>query len=165
VFVNDTGADCTVLDAITREPIVGAGGRSIQSTPLLGPAGQPTGALSTHSRKTGRPSVHELQMLDILARDAASLIERMFQPRGFPLCPFVPEDATLLQHVQSDDESFELFNRSWNGFSSWIEQVAGRENAMERLKIWSSRKSGQFVLFQGLTVIAVAENGVLDLRN
>jgi PAS domain S-box-containing protein len=53
-----------------------AGYRSAQSTPLFSRAGQPIGMLSTHWREHRRPGETELRYLDLLARQAADLLER-----------------------------------------------------------------------------------------
>jgi PAS domain S-box-containing protein len=51
--------------------------RGAQSTPLVSRGGRPLGMLSTHWRGRQRPSARELRFLDLLARQAADLIERM----------------------------------------------------------------------------------------
>ncbi|SFS11600.1 PAS domain S-box protein [Sphingomonas jatrophae] len=54
-----------------------AGYRSAQATPLLSRAGEPLGMLNTHWREAGhRPNERELRFLDLLARQAADLIEQ-----------------------------------------------------------------------------------------
>ncbi|HMN28734.1 MAG TPA: PAS domain S-box protein, partial [Caldilineaceae bacterium] len=53
-----------------------AGYRSAQSTPLITRAGKPIGMVSTYWRSHRRPTDRELRFLDLLARQAADLIER-----------------------------------------------------------------------------------------
>lgn len=53
-----------------------AGYRSAQSTPLISRSGKPIGMVSTHWRTHHRPSERELRFLDLLARQAADLIEQ-----------------------------------------------------------------------------------------
>lgn len=55
---------------------VEAGYRSAQSTPLHTRSGQPIGMISTHWREHRTPTERELRFLDLLARQAADLIER-----------------------------------------------------------------------------------------
>jgi two-component sensor histidine kinase len=50
--------------------------RAMQSTPLTSRRGAFLGVISTHWRRPHRPQEQELQYLDILARQAADLIER-----------------------------------------------------------------------------------------
>jgi PAS domain S-box-containing protein len=50
--------------------------RAVQSTPLLSRSGQIVGMISTHWRQAHTPTERELRMFDVLARQAADLIER-----------------------------------------------------------------------------------------
>ena len=50
--------------------------RAVQTTPLVSRAGTLVGMISTHWRNPHQPSERDLQLLDILARQAADLIER-----------------------------------------------------------------------------------------
>jgi PAS domain S-box-containing protein len=59
------------LDAYRRSGI-----RAVQSTPLIARSGRLLGMISTHWRKPHSPTEGELQPLDVLARQAADLIER-----------------------------------------------------------------------------------------
>jgi two-component sensor histidine kinase len=59
------------LDEYRRSSI-----RAVQSTPLVSRSGRPLGMISTHWRARHRPGEYELRMLDVLARQAAELIER-----------------------------------------------------------------------------------------
>ncbi len=51
--------------------------RSAQTTPLLSRAGRLLGMISTHWSEPHQPSERDLRLLDILARQAADLLERM----------------------------------------------------------------------------------------
>jgi PAS domain S-box-containing protein len=53
-----------------------SGIRAVQSTPLIARSGRLLGMISTHWRKPHHPKELELQPLDVLARQAADLIER-----------------------------------------------------------------------------------------
>jgi PAS domain S-box-containing protein len=53
-----------------------AGVRAVQSTPLVSRAGRPLGMFSTHYRRPTRPDVRALRLLDLLARQAADIIEQ-----------------------------------------------------------------------------------------
>jgi PAS domain S-box-containing protein len=50
--------------------------RAVQSTPLVSRSGQPLGMISTHWREPHQPTKRALWRLDVLARQAADLIER-----------------------------------------------------------------------------------------
>jgi PAS domain S-box-containing protein len=59
------------LDAYRRSGI-----RAVQSTPLVSRTGQLLGMISTHWREPYQPTERDLRPLDVLARQAADLIER-----------------------------------------------------------------------------------------
>ena len=48
----------------------------MQSTPLISRTGRMLGMISTHWSQVHQPSDHDLRLLDVLARQAADLIER-----------------------------------------------------------------------------------------
>src|SRR5215468_5402083 len=59
-----------------RDALRLAGIRACLSTPLIARSGRVLGMISTHWRRPHRPTERELQPLDVLARQAADLIER-----------------------------------------------------------------------------------------
>lgn len=59
-----------------REALLDAGIRAGQSTPLFSRNAKLVGMISTHWRRPHKPSERDLRLLDILARQAADLIER-----------------------------------------------------------------------------------------
>ncbi len=71
-FASATDPAGTGPNRIFRE----AGFASAQSTPLVSRAGRPIGMLSTHWRRQHRPTDREMGFLDLLARQAADLIDR-----------------------------------------------------------------------------------------
>lgn len=96
VVASELGASCctaesngkrVIVEDITKSPIfigtpslkvlLAAGVRACQSTPLVSRSGKILGIISTHYRKQHVPEESELCFLDILARQAADLIEQM----------------------------------------------------------------------------------------
>src|SRR5258708_1225243 len=73
-FIEDLEADEGF--APFRALLSAAGVRAVQSTPLVGRDGRPGGMLSTYFRHMHRPTTHELDLLDLYARQAAAFIER-----------------------------------------------------------------------------------------
>jgi hypothetical protein len=59
------------LDEFRRSNI-----RAVQSTPVVSRSGQLLGMISTHWREPHQPAARDLRRLDVLARQAADLIER-----------------------------------------------------------------------------------------
>ncbi|MGB7022544.1 MAG: PAS domain S-box protein [Candidatus Acidiferrales bacterium] len=53
-----------------------SGIRAVQTTPLVSRSGRLLGMISTHWREPHQPSEHDLQLLEMLTRQAADLIER-----------------------------------------------------------------------------------------
>lgn len=76
VIIEDFRTCETMQGAPTLPIFIGAGIYSAQSTPLNSRSGKLLGMISTHWTHPHRPSEHQLNMLDILARQAADLIER-----------------------------------------------------------------------------------------
>ena len=71
IETNDGLADDRNLEEYRRSGI-----RAMQSTPLTSRSGRPLGMISTHWGKSHRPSGHDFNLFDVLARQAADLIER-----------------------------------------------------------------------------------------
>lgn len=72
VEVSEITSGARDLDQLRRSRL-----RAVQSTPLVARDGRPVGMLSTHWRHTQEPSANELALLDVLAREAADLLDRM----------------------------------------------------------------------------------------
>jgi len=60
-----------------RDIAAAAGYRAVQSTPLLVPGRPVLGMLSTHFRSPHRPSEHQFRLLDLYARQASELVDRL----------------------------------------------------------------------------------------
>jgi PAS domain S-box-containing protein len=65
-----------MADSDDLETFRQTGIRAVQSTPLVSRAGQLMGMISTHWRSPHQPSERDLRLFDVLARQAADLIER-----------------------------------------------------------------------------------------
>jgi PAS domain S-box-containing protein len=75
VVVEDV-ASSPLFSPAERGAILKAGAVAVQSTPLVSRAGEVLGRFSTYYRDPRRPGERELRLLDVLARQAADLIER-----------------------------------------------------------------------------------------
>lgn len=103
-----------------------AGYRAAQSTPLFSRTGKPLGMVSTHWRSRHRPNDRELRSLDLLARQAADLIEQQqttaaLAERNQELDSFV--------YIVSHDLKAPL--RAISNLSVWIEEDLGTELPVE----------------------------------
>ena len=72
--------DVTKSEIFASQPALAvmlqAGAQAVQSTPLVSSAGVTLGMVSTHFRRPHRPDDRELQLIDLLARQAANYLER-----------------------------------------------------------------------------------------
>jgi PAS domain S-box-containing protein len=76
-FISSDIQNCEhVIGTIDHPAFVAAGVNSAQSTPLYSRSGELLGMISTHWKAHHTPSERDLRLLDILARQAADLIER-----------------------------------------------------------------------------------------
>ena len=76
VIVPDIEASEFVADSANTAEYRRSGIRAVQSTPLLSRSGRLLGMISTHWRTPHQPSERDLRSLDVVARQAADLIER-----------------------------------------------------------------------------------------
>jgi PAS domain S-box-containing protein len=75
VIIEDVAAS-PLFDAESRAVMLAAQARAVQSTPLVGRSGEVLGIFSTQYSTPRRPSERDMRMVDILARQAADLIDR-----------------------------------------------------------------------------------------
>src|SRR5258706_163203 len=76
VIVPDVETCAFIAGTPALEGLRETGIRAVQSTPLISRTGRVVGMISTHWRRPHEPSERDLRLLDILARQAADLIER-----------------------------------------------------------------------------------------
>jgi PAS domain S-box-containing protein len=76
VIVEDVEKDPIFIGTEGLDPLLKVGVRAVQSTPLVSRSGKALGMFSTHYRATRRPDDGALRLLDILARQAAEIIDR-----------------------------------------------------------------------------------------
>lgn len=92
------------LDACRKSGI-----RAVQSTPLISRHGNIVGMISTHWRDPHQPGERDIRLLDVLARQAADLIERAETEQA---------RAKLAAIVQSSDDA--IISKDLNGtITSW----------------------------------------------
>ncbi|MBC7983280.1 MAG: GAF domain-containing protein [Candidatus Obscuribacterales bacterium] len=76
VVIPDVSRCSFMMGTPDQKAYAEAGMQASQSTPLLSRSGEILGMISTHWRNPHQPSDRDLRLLDILARQAADLIER-----------------------------------------------------------------------------------------
>ena len=75
VIVEDVERDPIFVGTPALDVQLSAGVRAVQSTPLMSRSGKPLGMFSTHYRSPRRPDEGALRLLDLLARQAADIID------------------------------------------------------------------------------------------
>src|SRR5215475_3715804 len=101
--------------------------RAVQSTPLLSRGGHVLGMISTHWRQPHCPSERDLRLLDVLARQAADLIERSLAER---------RTKVLLREVSHRAKNILAVAQAM------ARQTAGEEDAMTFAQQFSARLEG-----------------------
>jgi two-component system, chemotaxis family, CheB/CheR fusion protein len=76
VIVDDVTQDSVFRHSPLAEGAVGAGVRGVQLTPLVSPSGELVGMFSTYYRTSPHLEEADLRWLDLMARQAADLLER-----------------------------------------------------------------------------------------
>lgn len=87
-----------------------AGIRSAQTTPLLSSSGTLLGMISTHWSEPHVPSERDLRMLDILARQAADLLERTIREEALKQTVAELQDAQELQDLLTGELNHRVKN-------------------------------------------------------
>lgn len=129
-----------IVEDVTESPIfegkpalevmLQAGARAVQSTPLVSRSGRILGMFSTHYHAPRRPDDQVLRLLDILARQAADLIERS-QGEGAlreseERFRMMADAAPVMIWMSGVDTQCHYFNKPWLEFTgrTMAEEVA-----------------------------------------
>jgi two-component sensor histidine kinase len=76
IIVDDVLTSEIFVGQPAQKVLLGAGVRAVVSTPLMSSKERPLGVLSTHFTRPHHPSEHQLEPINILARQAADYLER-----------------------------------------------------------------------------------------
>lgn len=106
VIVSDIKTCAFLAGTYGPEAYLEAGIHAVQSTPLLSRSGKLVGMISTHWRNPHQPTERELRLLDILARQAADLMERRLAERA--LRESEEKYRELARTLQRNEERFRL---------------------------------------------------------
>ena len=78
VLVEDVTRSDIFYDETSIKVLIAAGVRAVQSTPLIGIDGKVFGVLTTHFPEPHKPEDRELQFVDLLARQTADYLNRIY---------------------------------------------------------------------------------------
>jgi PAS domain S-box-containing protein len=91
--------------------------RAVQSTPLRSRTGRPLGMLSTHWRTPHTPAEEDFRFFDVLARQAADLIERTLVEaalrEGEERFRLIANSAPVMIWMSGTDNEITYLNQTW----------------------------------------------------
>ena len=112
VIVEDVAGSPVFAGTPALDAMLAAEARAVQSTPLVSRTGEVLGMFSTHYRQARRPTQRELQLLDLLARQAADLIERRRGDDGRSQLSAIVEASGDAIYVYDFDAKILTWNRA-----------------------------------------------------
>jgi len=132
VIVEDVAESPIFAGTAELEVMLAAGARGVQSTPLVSRGGRTLGMFSTHYRSARRPGDRESRMLDLLARQAADLIERKqaeaalleSEARFRQLADSMPQ----IVWTARPDGYTDYYNERWYDFTGFSRDKLGDES-------------------------------------
>jgi PAS domain S-box-containing protein len=130
LIVDDVATSPVFAGNPALEVMLNAGALAVQSTPLVSRSGRVLGMFSTHYRTPQRPSDQALRLLDILARQAADLIERTQTERVLRESEerfrTMADVAPVMIWMSGLDQMFQYVNEPWREFTGrTMEQEMG----------------------------------------
>jgi PAS domain S-box-containing protein len=121
LIVDDVATSPVFAGNPALEVMLAAGASAVQSTPLVSRSGRVLGMFSTHYHKPQRPTEQALRLLDILARQAADLIERTQTERALRESEerfrTMADVAPVMIWMSGLDQMCEYVNEPWREFT------------------------------------------------
>jgi len=96
---------------------------AVQSTPLRSRSGRPLGMLSTHWRTPHSPTEEDFRFFDVLARQAADLIERSLAEEALRESDerfrFIANAAPVMIWMSNAEKQITYLNQTWLDYTGW----------------------------------------------
>ncbi|MDP8980078.1 MAG: PAS domain S-box protein [Acidobacteriota bacterium] len=129
VIVEDVASSPVFAGSPARDAMLAAEARAVQSTPLVSRSGKVLGMFSTHYRRSRRPTERELQLLDLLGRQAADLIERKRGEEGRSQLSAIVEASGDAIYVYDFEGRIRTWNRAAEElFGYRADEITGRSS-------------------------------------
>ena len=105
-----------------------SGIRAVQSTPLRSRSGRPLGMISTHWRTPHRPTEEDFRFFDVLARQAADLIERSLAEEALRESDqrfrVIANSAPVMIWMSDAEKQVTYLNQTWLDYTEWSVEAA-----------------------------------------
>ena len=132
-----------------------SGIRAVQSTPLISRNGDLVGMISTHWRKPHKPSERKLQLFDVLARQAADLIERKKTEEKLMEAKIFAENATKSKQQFLSNMSHEI--------RTPLNSILGFANVLLKTELGEEQKEFLHAIKTSGNSLNLLINDILDL--
>ena len=132
-----------------------SGIRAAQSTPLISRNGDMVGMISTHWRKPHQPSERKLQLFDVLARQAADLIERKKIEAKLMEAKVFAENAVKFKQQFLSNMSHEI--------RTPLNSILGFANVLLKTKLDAKQKEFLQAIKTSGNALNLLINDILDL--
>lgn len=111
-----------------------SGMRAVQSTPLRSRTGRPLGMLSTHWRTPHQPTDEDFRLFDVLARQAADLIERTLAEEALRESEerfrLIADTAPVMIWMSDPEQQITYLNQTWLDYTGRpVDAVLGQRRA------------------------------------
>jgi len=123
VVVADVQACAFMAGTQDLEEYRRSGIRAVQSTPLQSRSGRPLGMLSTHWRTPHDPTEEDFRFFDVLARQAADLIERTLAEEALRESEerfrLIAHTAPVMIWMSDAERRVTYLNQTWLDYTGW----------------------------------------------
>ena len=123
VVVADVEASAFMAGTQDLQEYRRSGIRAVQSTPLRSRSGRPLGMLSTHWRTPHHPTEEDFRFFDVLARQAADLIERTVAEAALRESEerfrVIANTAPVMIWMSDAERHVTYLNQTWLDYTGW----------------------------------------------